>query len=41
MIVDLEGSGLTIESAERVTRIVETPEGPRDAFDARVVAARL
>ena len=41
VIVDLGGSGLTIESAERVTRIVETPEGPREAFDARVVAARL
>ncbi|MEO7980122.1 MAG: methyltransferase domain-containing protein [Sporichthyaceae bacterium] len=37
---DLAGSGLAIERAETVLRAVETENGPRDAVDALVVAAR-
>ncbi len=38
LIDDLQGCGLTIERAETVTRVVEGPEGPRDAMDVVVVA---
>lgn len=37
---DLEGSGLTIQRAERVERRVRTPEGERTALDALVQAQR-
>ena len=36
----LEGLGLDVTKAERVERPVETPEGPRVAFDHVVVARR-
>jgi len=36
----LEGLGLAVTRAERVERPVETPEGPRVAFDHVVVARR-
>jgi SAM-dependent methyltransferase len=37
---DIDGSGLRIERAERVERLVDTPEGSRTALDALVRAAR-
>jgi SAM-dependent methyltransferase len=37
---DLAGSGLVVERAERVVRRVDTPEGPREALDALLVAER-
>jgi SAM-dependent methyltransferase len=43
IVADLESSGLddlAIDRAERVTRRVETPDGPRDAIDCLVVASR-
>jgi hypothetical protein len=43
VVADLVTSGvadLEIERAERVTRRVETADGPRDAIDCMVVATR-
>jgi len=39
---DLGASGvdLTVDRAERITRPVDTPDGPRDAIDCLVVATR-
>jgi SAM-dependent methyltransferase len=37
---DLDGSGLEVERAEQVVREVLTPDGPRGALDALVVAHR-
>lgn len=37
---DLAGSGLSIERAEQVVRVVETVDGPRRALDALVLARR-
>lgn len=40
VVADLAGSGLQIDKAERVQRIVQTPEGERVAIDALVRARR-
>jgi SAM-dependent methyltransferase len=37
---DLSGSNLTIERADQVVRVVDTPDGPRNALDVLVVASR-
>ncbi len=37
---DLDGTGLQVQRAEQVVREVETADGPRQALDALVVAAR-
>ena len=40
IVADLEGSGLAIERAERVTRVVGTGNGEMDALDCLVLASR-
>jgi len=43
VVADLEASGvaeLSVQRAERITRTVDTPDGPRDALDCLVVARR-
>ena len=40
LVADLEDTGLRITRAERAVRTVETPEGPREAIDAVVIAQR-
>lgn len=40
VVRDLEGSGLDVERAERVTRFVATETGEREALDCLVVATR-
>jgi len=37
---DIDGCGLAVHRAERVTRVVETPEGARTALDCLVAASR-
>lgn len=37
---DIDGSGLTVDRAEQVSRVVTTPDGPRAALDCLVVATR-
>lgn len=38
---DIGGSGLTVEKATRIERIVDTPDGERTAIDALVTARRF
>jgi len=38
--VDIDGSGLSVQRAELVTRVVTTPDGEREALDCLVVATR-
>jgi len=37
---DIDGSGLDVQRAELVTRVVDTPDGTRNALDCLVVATR-
>jgi SAM-dependent methyltransferase len=37
---DINGSGLAVQRAELVTRVVDTPDGTREALDCLVVATR-
>ena len=40
VVADIEGSGLVIERAERVIRVVNTADGEKDALDCLVLATR-
>ncbi len=43
VVADLSSAGvadLTVDRAERITRSVDTDDGPRDAIDCLVIASR-
>jgi SAM-dependent methyltransferase len=40
IVADIEGTGIVVERAEQVTRVVATAEGERRALDCLVVASR-